>query len=433
MKNRKCCVFIAVALTICMLCSGCSMVGADVENQLIPPQNDVEQNAMQTALNMQLQTQNFVLTYPTGGEYRTPFVVLNQIKKNDVIDSDSATSDLLDGWGLVFYRYTVGNSKTRIHLMKKDEKKVWNTVADVEGIGAEIADVNFADLTGDGFPELLLGWALYGTSEKRLTIYRLDRQLETVTFNLTYVSLMAGDLTGDNAEDLVLMNVGGAGAPVKADLFTLHDRDLRWRGTTTLDKGVHQVFHYILAPLSPTVNGLYLDCKKDADTMVTELVYWNGTSLESPLSNDDTQVNVQTVRKGELFSRDVDGDGAAEWPVSREDGLTDWMSYDLRSGACLTKFSSVVNARNKYLVRLRPEWSNQDNVTIEYKTDEQVLCFMDQEEHCFLEIMTVTSGQKIDLPSGYRYITEKKDVRHAVRVDPNIVTLEEAQYLFIEL
>ena len=137
MKGSLCVRIVSLILSVCVLCSGCSMIGADVENQLIPPQNDVEQNAMQNALNAQLQTQNFVLTYPTGGDYRTPFVVLNQIRKPEVITPtptvpEKTESNILDGWGLVFYRYTTGNAKTRIHVLRKDEEGVWNTVADIE-------------------------------------------------------------------------------------------------------------------------------------------------------------------------------------------------------------------------------------------------------------------------------------------------------------
>ena len=49
-------------VAICLLLSGCNIIGLDVENQLIPPQNDKEQNAMQTALYDYLQSYNFTLT-----------------------------------------------------------------------------------------------------------------------------------------------------------------------------------------------------------------------------------------------------------------------------------------------------------------------------------------------------------------------------------
>ena len=439
MKGSLCVRIVSLILSVCVLCSGCSMIGADVENQLIPPQNDVEQNAMQNALNAQLQTQNFVLTYPTGGDYRTPFVVLNQIRKPEVITPtptvpEKTESNILDGWGLVFYRYTTGNAKTRIHVLRKDEEGVWNTVADIEGFGTEIGDVNFADLTGDGFPELLLGWTLYGTVEKRLEIYRIDKQLETIACDVTYAFLTTADLTSDGAEDIVLMHPHNGEQRVEVQLLTAHERELRFRGKTKLDKGVAQVSHVLRAALSPTVTGLYMDCKKDCDTTITELVYWNGTSLESPFSDDVTDTNTMTSRNGKLFCRDIDGDGEVEWPISREDGLTDWVSYDFRAGESITKFSSVVNIEDGYLIRLRPEWQDPETTSISFIPEERVIYLEDKgTEQRFLEIMTVSADEKFDLPEGYRYIGEKQKKKYAVRVDSDIITLEEAQYVFVAL
>ncbi len=437
MKNRLGYRLMAVVIVICMLCSGCNIIGSDVENQLIPPQNDVEQNAMQAALNEQLQTQNFVLTYPMSGTYRTPFVVLNQIQKATIIrpasdDVKEPETAVLDGWGLVFYRYTVGNAKTRIHLLRKDEKKVWNTVADVEGAGVEIGDVNFADLTGDGFPELLLGWTLYGTNEKRLSVYRLNQQLEAILCDLTYEELMVGDLTGDGAEDIVIVSTGNNNQRVKAQLYSLQDNRISLRGDTVLDRNIQQVEKVTLAALSPSVIGLYLDCKKNADTMITELLYWNGTTFESPLSDDATAVNTVTTRNGDLYACDIDGDGDLEWPTSRVGGITDWVSYDFRAGALSTKFHSVVNAEDGYLIRLHADWLDTEKITIGYSTEEAVLYLENNEtERRFLEILTIPNAKKAELPEGYRVISERNDKKYAVRIDSETITLEEVQYLFV--
>ncbi len=431
--------FLAALLSVCLLLSGCSMIGADVENQLIPPQNDKEQNAMQAALHTYLQNQNFVLTYPTGGAYQTPFVVLNQIQKPTLITTEptedsSEDTSLLDGWGVVFYRFQTGNTKTHIHLLKKAKNGSWETVADLEGFGEQIGDVNFADLTGDGFPELLVGWTLYGTEDKRLAIYRLDEQLSSVVCELTYSALLTGSLTSDNAEDIVLIRTNGNDAQVWARLFSLADDRVLFRGETRLDSGIRQITGMTLARISPAVTGMFMDCEKEAGTEITELIYWTDASLESPLSDEGNDLNTVSVRNIPIRSRDIDGDGALEWPaLSSKGSYTIWYSYDFRSGEIVEKLTSVVNLKDGYLIRLRPEWVDSDTFTSYYRAEDAVLCFADGTKPPFLELMTVTDDQTVDLPTGYQLFVETDGKRYAVRVAPDRITSEEVQYLFIAL
>ena len=436
----------AAILLVCLLFSGCSIIGLDVENQLIPPQNDKEQNAMQTALYDYLQDYHFTLTYPTAGEYQSPFIVLNQIKQTEILspqtDSETITPDsgTLGNWGIAFYRLNLNNAKTKIHLLKKGEDGVWKTVADVEGYSENVAEVNFADLNGDGFPELLVGWSMYNTTDKRLAIYRMDRKLSEVAFEKAYTELRCADMTDDGMADLLLFNVNSGQLEVKAQLYSYVKNKMQYRGETLLDKGIKRIGSSVVAALSPTVNGIFVDCQKDADTTVTELIYWNNSSLESPLSDKKTNLNTVTARENGLSCRDVDGDGVAEWPVSKRLNSkettiwhTDWMAYDFRSAEANWKFGSVVNVTDSYLLRLRDEW-NEDTVTFVYDPKTQILsiCKIDSETP-FLQLLATRSDTKITLPKGFSYFDGLDTWQYAVWVDTDTITLEEAQYLFVVL
>ena len=440
----------AAILLVCLLFSGCSIIGLDVENQLIPPQNDKEQNAMQEALYNYLQSYNFTLTYPNDGEYQTPFIVLNQIKEKEILSEKTVKAVLpdtnsLDNWGIVFYRWNLNNAKTKIHLLKKNENGVWESVADIEGLSEEVAEVNFADINGDGFPELFVGWNLYNTTDKRLSIYRMDRQLSAVAFENAYTALRTADMTDDKAEDLLLFNIGSGEAEVKARLYSYVNNQMQFRGETQLDSGIKRIGDSIVAALSPTVNGIFVDCQKDADTTITELLYWNNSSLESPFSDKQGDINTVTARENGLACRDIDGDGIVEWPVSKrvsgyenaalEKTLwrTDWMSYDFRTAQIEKKFSSVVNPMDGYMLRLRDEWT-ENAVTLSYDEGKHILSvgFVGDSES-FLQLLATHSDVKIVLPDGFSYFEGPSTWYYAVCINDEIVTTEEIQYLFAVL
>lgn len=442
---------LAMIVSICLLLSGCNIIGLDVENQLIPPQNDKEQNAMQTALYDYLQSYNFTLTYPISGDYQAPFIVLNQIKQAEVLSSQTVNkavtpnSNTLSNWGIVFYRWNMNNAKTKIHLLRKNEEGVWETVADVEGYSENVQEVNFADLNGDGFPELLVGWNMYNTTDKRVAIYRIDRKLSAVTFEKAYTELRCADMTDDGAEDLLLFNISSGTSEVKAHLYSYVKNQMQYRGETLLDSGIKQIKSSIVATLSPTVNGIFVDCQKDADTTVTELLFWNNSSLESPLSDKQSNSNTVTARENGLSCRDIDGDGTVEWPVSRRlDGYetaplesallqTDWMAYDFRSAQSERKFSSVVNLMDSYMLRLRDKW-NDDTVEISYDKKGHILSIRQKNaDKDFLRLLATHSDTKTTLPDGFSYFDGLDTWHYAVWVDTDIVTLEEAQYLFVVL
>ena len=448
---HRCTGLLATIVCVCILLSGCNIIGMDVENQLIPPQNDKEQNAMQTALYTYLQSYDFTLTYPVSGDYQTPFIVLDEVKKTEVVSSETATkaqtpdSSSLSNWGIVFYRWNMNGAKTKIHLLKRNENGVWETVADIEGLGEDVAEVNFADLNGDGFPELLVGWNMYNTTDKRLVIYRIDRKLSTVTFENAYTVLRSADMTDDEADDVLLFNIGSGDAQVKARLYSYVNDQMQFCGETRLDSAIKQIGSSIVAALSPTVNGIFVDCQKDADTTITELIYWNNSSLESPFNNKQTHLNTITARENGLACRDIDGDGIVEWPVSKrligyentslEKTLwqTDWLAYDFRSAQVNRKFSSIVNPMDSYMLRLRDEWAD-GAVNLTYDVDNNILRIRQTgEDHDFLQLLATHSDTKIALPDGFSYFDGPDTWHYAVWVDSQVVTLEEIQYLFMVL
>ncbi len=431
-----------IAILCCICFSGCGVISSDVEKQLIPPKNDAQQEAIQTALHQYLRSDNYLLKYPAGGEYQTPVILLSQITLPTVTTpADDAVISPSLSWedmAVVFYRFQGNQSLTQIHLLQKNKKDKWVSVANVQGNSEEISEVNFADVNGDGCPELMIGWSLYNSNDKLLGIYRLDKQLEQLPLHVSYTKLLIGDVTNDSAHDLVLLNIESTLNSVTASLYFEREGELRFQAQALLDNHVLRFGEATFSALSPTVTGVYVDCYKDANTTITELIYWDGTELHTPFNDKATGLNSITARETGLSSRDVDGDGMVEWPVSeRLPGYentplnktfwrADWVSYDFRSGTAVRKFSSIVNPSDAYMFRLREEWSTQ--IRTAYDEERRVLqVWLAREEQPFLELMTSTQNTFSD---GFVPFEKGIQYCYAYKIIGDTITAQEIQYLF---
>ncbi len=430
------------AIFCCVCFSGCGIISSDVEKQLIPPKNDAEQEAIQTALHHYLRTDNYLLKYPAGGEYQTPFVLLEQVNLPPVTapaDEEAVPNALpWEDMAVVFYRFQEEQSLAQVHLLQKNVQGEWVSVANVQGNSEEISEVNFADVNGDGCPELMIGWSLYNSNDKLLGIYRLDKQLEQLPLHVSYTKLLVGDVTNDSTHDLLLLNIESMLNSVTASLYFHREGELRLRAETLLDSHVLRFGRAAFSPLSPTVNGIYVDCYKDANTTITELIYWDGAELHAPFNDKETGLNSITARETGLSSRDVDGDGMVEWPVTKrlpgyEDTpvnktfwQTDWLSYDFRLGTAVQKFSSIVNPSDAYMFRLREEWSTQ--IRTVYEEEHRVLqIWLADEDRPFLELMT---SRQNTFPDGFTFFEKGAQYCYAYKIIGDTITAQEIQYLF---
>ncbi len=443
-----------ICVVIMALLTGCNAIGLDVETQLMPPENGGEQEAIRTALDEYISThtqagQNteYTLKYPSGGRYLSAFIMLDRIEEHTVYSGYTKTepSPSADApkAALAFYRRNDENALVHINLLQCGKDGSWRSIADVEGKGESVNQVEFGDLNNDGVPELLVGWPLYNTKDSRLAVYDMDDGLAPRQFSGTYTDLVVADVTADGADDLLLLSIANGVKMVTAQLFSFRSNNEIISGVTMLDSGIVRFGDHITTSLfSGNSNGVYIDCYKEQDAMITELICWQDNKLLAPLCDQTTMLNTETSREVPLASRDIDGDGIVEWPITtRMPGFettdpqttlwyAEWRSYSFYSDYINKEFFSIIPGEEGYMLRLRNEWNYWP---MAYNPSTHVLTlYRNTMGDAVFRIGTFPIAEKDKLPEGYMLLEERRDVCYAVIIEgeDEVISVEEIRYLF---
>ncbi len=381
MKKRRIQGLAAMLAAVLFLCSGCSL---DVEQFLRPPKTQGEQQAVQTALETYIRDSGqagsrYTLCYPVEGDHTAAFVLCDAAGKplTDVEEDASLA--------LAFYAMSSIPTDTHINLLRREGDE-WMSVADVVGASADILQVAFGDLDGDGTAELLTGWDTYNSRDHRLTVFSLAQGLARLSDDRVYNRLFVGDMTADGRDSLLLLRI--AGGEVTATLTALSGDTLTPLGQVMLDAEIQQFGAMTLCRLAADVHGLYVDAVKGTDTAITELIYYDADGLHAPLCNQAGRVNTVTARPAGFAMRDIDGDAQIEIPLctllpnyavgdntADHAYRTDWMAWDVATGGWSEKMSTVINAADGYLVVLGEQY--KETVTTTYIQGERLLTVLD--------------------------------------------------------
>ncbi len=455
MRFRRLKIVIACLALIGVL-SGCSAIGLNVESQLIPPDSSGEQEAIRNALDAYInkhtgsgETTDYTLKYPSDGQYLSAFITLDQVKEHTVLSPDNATAapeveeETVPDTALAFYRRNAENALVHINLLKRGADGSWSSVADIEGKGESVNSVDFGDLDNDGTWELLIGWHMYNTRDSRLAIYDVDNGLTERSFSAPYTDLVVGDITRDGADDLLLLSVITGTRLASAQLFSYNANGGIVNSIVMLDSDITDFGGHIVAELSSAANGVFVDCYKEQSAMITELICWEDGRLKAPLCNQTEQINSVTARELPIASRDIDGDGVVEWPVTtRMPGFeetamaetlwhTEWSYWDHATNRINTKFTGLIPAEDGYMLRLREEW---EELPATYDTATRTLTLYQDEagSKWLFSVAVFSAEEKEELPQEYTLLAETEDVCYAVSIseEQTAITVEEFKYLF---
>ena len=340
-----------------LLLSGCAVLSGGVETQLRPPEISKEQAAIRAALESYLEQNNgeravYTLRFPHSGAYRTAYVMQD-------IDGDGVEE------AFVFYTPDGEIGDVHLHFLHKVDG-VWCSADDFESDSADVREVAFADIGGDGRRELLVGWERKNAKDYQLTAFsfaenRLDRLA-----SYYYDTFLLRSVVSSDRSDMLLFRTG---APEAASLRLISEQEgaLTEVGTVLLGDRVQGFGRMLTTQLSEQHKALMVDLFCEDSVIRTELVYWDGTQLTAPFRGADGGPSVETGRESGLYCADIDGDGRVEWPQSTllpeytsEEGssrmwLTHWYEWELDTRSIRRKATMIVNAEDGYAFTVQDE------------------------------------------------------------------------------
>lgn len=291
---------------------------------IVPPGFYGETAEVQDAFEASLSANNrnnVTLKYPTGGEYRTAFVMNN-------LDSDS------DEEVIVFYTLKSDESTVRMNVLDKIDDK-WQSVYDEPGYGSEVISVVFDDLNRDGDTEIICSWSLYESqSSKVMTIHSAhtekSKPIELKTLvSQSYSFSGLADFDSDGFDEILIIwtdssnasNVGAALPRTSAILLKMTEDDTvsPLGQPVTVDSSVSSYGDMHLQALEDSDKLIaFVDAYKGEDTMITEVLWWDRDkyTLVAPFFDPITLSNTATLRSPAVPSSDIDDDGIIEIPVN---------------------------------------------------------------------------------------------------------------------
>lgn len=348
---------LVLSAALMLLLTGCDFFTMETEQMLTPPMLVGDMAPIQEVIKNSVKGE-YTLKYPSSGEYRSA-VILNDLDGDEKFEA------------FVLYSQTEDDvDYMHINFIKQKDKK-WVSLSDKKIAAVGVDRVDFADLNKDGFKEIIVGFEIYGSTEKQLNVYSVNK--ETVTQRLTheYTSFLCCDLD-ENDESELFVHLSKMTEEINAAYLYTFDQD----GTTNLlsvamDTGVRTASSPILSTLSNGQPAIYIDEVK-ATGNITEVLFLSKGELVNPLLENETKENTKTLRTSNISIGDINADKIIEIPVSElmssYDGdmggekvyYTKWCSFNGEN--LVVQQTTLLNTTDGYYLSVPEKWIG--NITL---------------------------------------------------------------------
>ncbi len=341
MKKRS--FLLAVVWVLLTVLSGCSLPGGEMSSMLTPPSLSVGREALTRELNS-IIGEDYELIAPKGGAYRTAIISRD-------IDGDEQNE------AVCFYS---ASGKIRF-LVMKNQNDIWSCLSKGESEAASIGQVAFADFTGDGLSELIVGWQYLTGSDGSYDVYSLVKQTALSVQSGLYNYMVVAE---DEPDLMVVLNRNTATKAVTASLVGLVERQIGLVNTVVMNSRSVDYPSILPAITASGQQAVYVDGLTETGQLQTEVLVINEQGrLTNELLN---QLNTDTLRNSAVYCTDYDGDGVPEIPV--EEALPPYLRNDMEENLFLIRWNefdgtqlipggrSFVDTTEKFMLAYPTEW-----------------------------------------------------------------------------
>lgn len=370
---------VVLMIIVMMLLCSCSDFGINFNERISPPKPSGELYEIQKILEASVG-EGVTLVYPYAGQYRSAIITKD-------IDGDGRIEVI------AFYSTETDDKTTVMHINYiRWNKGKWQSVSDLQIDCSAVESVDFVRLDKSTAPKVVVKWNRFSPIDKYLSVYSIDSGVleEVVSADYSVVSIC--DFENDGISEIVAIYLDSKNDVSTATLLSLEDKQLVQKSQCELDGTITSYYEPVFSKLVSGTPALFVDANKSTG-VITEVLYLKEGKLVSAINRNITNENSRTLRASTILSKDIDGDGCVDIPLTQKlPLLAGGLETDSVYVATWNKFdgykfepivNTVTNFADGYSLTIPENWMN--SFTIVRNTELRIRTFIRWDSELNLE------------------------------------------------
>lgn len=288
MNRRAKIAALALAFATLLSLSGC-YTGA-IEQYFSLPKPTEEYLQLQSLIDQELASGSEYAA-PSGGSYRQSVQLVD-------LDGDGSEE------ALAFFRDA--GEALKICIYAADNRE-YSQILAIQGEGASVGSVEYADLDGDGLLELIVAWQI-GAGMRLLSVYQLSDWSGRVLLTADCSEFLVTDMDQDGQSDLMVLRSTGTGS-YWADMCRFSQQASPAVSTAALSPGISVLRRVRAVCVIGDVPALLVESTCDNGELVSDLLVSQAGELVNLIPDGQTRRSYTSA-----YAQDINGDRCIEIP-----------------------------------------------------------------------------------------------------------------------
>lgn len=409
-----------IAAVLCFVMAGCSSVGLSVDTLMHPPKAVGDKADIQALID-KTAGEGYTLKYPQSGNFRSAITMHD-------IDSDGVDE------AVAFY-LPQGDIATVNMMVMDNIENSWQVVGNFKSQSSAVDSLNFCDIDGDGFSEVIPTYKTYSPTINQLSLFIYDgKAVREIPSEYTCTNLITGDFYEGGKDELMLLSLFSTEKEASASLLTLNDdkSGISVLGTSPLDPDVASFAQLLTGEVFESQQGLVIDGCTTQGEYNTQIIYYNKyfKSLERINFTENVSYN-QARRTYAVMSEDINGDSVIEIPsvfkLKIEDDRTDvapcaqiYWCQQTEDGTVHLIAHEAVSFSYKFSFDIPQSWDGKFTAHTNHNENEVTFYSWDKDKTGdeLLKIK-ITDKNSQEIPEGYTPLSENESRVYSYRIPEN--------------